>query len=245
MSYVVSSLASHSRESHPENVSRSRRGKHYTAAIVSNNRGAEDAFRVRYASYLDYGLISQNPERMFRDEFDDLSNTTTIVVYENDTAVGSVRVCFISRNVRDAPAHHAFPREIDAILGAARSDAAFDVVEITRLVRSPACADNQGLVFLLYKLAGYLALSRDVQTVVSSVRNCHIPFYQRLGFRTLAGPMPYPGLNCPMHLLRCGRGRYDQVRAGFPLMDPDAAPSGAYEGFACGRTIAVPIITAN
>ena len=243
MSYIVPDFTSVVTVPRTRTVFHLNRKKQYTATIVCNKRTAEDAFRLRYASYFDGGFIDENPKGSFSDEFDELANATTVVVYENDVPVGSVRVCFLSRAVRQAPAHRAFPGEIDAILAeVARSEQAFDVVEITRLVRSPACIDNQGLVFLLYKLAGYLGLSRDVQAVVSSVRACHMPFYRRLGFQVVSGPMPYPGLNCPMHLLQCGRSRYDQARAAFALMDPDASPPGTFDGFLSGRTIATPML---
>ncbi len=218
------------------------RDKTYTAVVALDDAARRDAFALRHTSYLDSGFIEPRPGSLFRDEFDDLDNAATIVVYDDGRAVASVRVCFMSRTLRDAPAHHAFPDEVDAILSdVPRSRKGVELAEITRLVRSPDTANNQGLVFLLYRLAGDLVLKNDVQVILSSVRRNHMPFYHRIGFMDVVGPKAYPGLNCPMHLLKCSRAEYDRVRAAFPLMNPAATPQGTFDGFESGRTIAMPL----
>ncbi len=120
--------------------------------------------------------------------------------------------------------------------------AGMDVAEITRLVRSPDAANNQGLVFLLYRLAGDLVIKNDIRVILSSVRRNHMPFYRRIGFVDVAGPRAYPGLNCPMHLLSCSRTEYDRVRMAFPLMNPAASPTGTFDGFENGRAVSMPLI---
>ena len=242
MDQIVSESALQSTETIRWKVARRSRAKQYTASVALDERDLADAFRVRYASYLDSGFIKPNPERMFSDGFDGAANTTTIVMHEGDRPVASVRVCFMSRSVRHAPAHQAFPDEVDAILTSVPpSQKAYDVAEITRLVRSPECANNQGLVFLLYRIAALFILRHDVHAVLSSVRQNHVAFYNRLGFRAVAGPRAYPGLNCPMHLMQCPRSAYDQVRTAFPLIDPDATPPGTFDGFLSGHPIVMPL----
>lgn len=227
------------------NVTSRSRGRVYTAVVALDANVRRDAYALRHSSYLDSGFIEPRAGGLFRDEFDDLDNAATIVVYHDERPVASVRVCFMSRTVREAPAHHAFPDEVDAILTAASpSLTGVKVAEITRLVRSPEEANNQGLVFLLYRLAGGLAIKDDVRVILSSVRRNHIPFYRRIGFVDVVGPRAYPGLNCPMHLLKCSRAEYDRVRAAFPLMNPDAAPQGTFDGFESGRTIVLPLAPA-
>ena len=224
------------------NVSQRSRRKNYFASLAQSEVALADAFRVRYASYIDSGFIEPNPEKMFSDCFDGAPNATTVLVYDGYNPVASVRVCFMSRSIRNAPAHHAFPAEVDEILaGLPPSKGQYDVAEITRLVRSPECANNQGLVFLLYRIAALFILRHDVHLVLSSVRQNHVAFYNRLGFTRVAGPRAYPGLNCPMHLMQCPRSAYDQVRAAFPLIDPDAAPPGTFDGFLSGRSVVMPL----
>lgn len=66
-------------------------------------------------------------------------------------------------------------------------------------------------------------------------------FYRRLQYRVVAGPRSYPGLTCPMHLLACSRGDYDDVRGQFPLMDPDAFPCDDVPGFLAGQVMTTQI----
>jgi hypothetical protein len=224
------------------NVASKSHAKQYSAVVALDAAVRQDAFALRHSSYLDSGFIEPRAGGLFHDEFDELDNSATIVVYDDSRPVASVRVCLMSRTVREAPAHHAFRDEVDAILTTtAPGVTGIKVAEITRLVRSPDEANNQGLVFLLYRLAGGLAIKDDVRMILSSVRRNHIPFYRRIGFVDVVGPKAYPGLNCPMHLLKCSRADYDRVRAGFPLMDPDASPQGTFDGFESGRTIVLPL----
>ena len=44
-----------------------------------------------------------------------------------------------------------------------------------------------------------------------------------------------------MQLMQCPRSAYDQVRAAFPLIDPDAAPEGTFDGFLDGQPIVMPL----
>jgi hypothetical protein len=224
------------------NVGSSQRRKTYSAVVATEETSYRDVFSLRHASYLDSGFIDPQPGALFSDAFDHLPNSSTIIVYEESRPVASVRVCFLSSQDRNAPVAHAFPAEVEAILSeTAPGRAGITAAEITRLVRSPDSANNQGLVFLLYRLAGHLVLRADVQMILSSVRRNHMPFYRRLGFIHVAGPSAYPGLSCPMSLMKCPRSEYDQARNAFPLMNPEAAPPGAFDGFATGTAIAMPL----
>jgi hypothetical protein len=224
------------------NVALNSLGRIYTAVVANTDDIFRDAFALRYESYFESGFVEANPAKSFQDEFDYLPNSTVIVVYENDHPVASVRVCFASRRQRNFPAYHAFKHEVDAMLQQieqCQSD--FEVAEITRLVRSPGSANNQGLVFLLYRLAGHLVLKNDIQAILCSVRRNHVGFYHRLGFVNVAGPSDYPGLTCQMHLLSCTRTSYDATRRAFSLMNPEVAPAGTFDGFASGRPISMPL----
>lgn len=139
-----------------------RRGE-YTARLALDHGTKQDAYRLRYDSYLDSGFIEPNEAKTFSDKFDTLENSTTIVVYAEGQPIASVRACFLSRSADiTSPAKETYPQELESILGdSTPNQSALEGVEITRLVRSPAAANNQGLIFLLYRLAGHLALLND------------------------------------------------------------------------------------
>lgn len=214
----------------------------YRAIVARDHQARHDAYALRYASYLDGGFIASKPERLFRDHYDDLPNADTIIVYESLRPVASVRVCFLSDRDPRSPARDAFPQALKVTLeNTTARKTETKAAEITRLVRSPDSGNNQGLVFLLYRLAGHLVLRRDVQVILSSVRSNHVPFYRRLGFFKVGEPRAYPGLSCPMSLLQCSRAAYDRTRAGFELIDPEATPPGVFDGFEHGRVITMPL----
>ena len=215
----------------------------YTARLASDEATQRDIYSLRYVCYLDGGFIAPNKDGMFSDKYDLQPNTQTVAVYQDDELVASVRVCFLSLfHPTPAPVRDTFPDQLDGLLSQCRRSAqGMEAVEITRLVRSPRFANDQGLVFVLYRLAGLLGIQRDVRMILSCVRQNHVAFYRRLRYCEIAGPRSYPGLRCPMHLLACTREDYDAVRGRFPLMDPDAFPGDDVAGFLAGRSMTTRI----
>ena len=215
----------------------------YTARLAWDAATRRDAYSLRYLCYLDGGFIAPNQNRLFSDQFDRLPNTETVVVYQDDEPIASVRVCFLSLfHPTPAPVRDTFSDQLDALLAPCRRSVhGMEAVEITRLVRSPRFANNQGLVFALYRLAGLLGIQRDIRLILSCVRSNHVLFYRRLRYSVIAGPRSYPGLTCPMHLLACSREDYDNVRCQFPLMDPDAFPGDDVSGFLAGQVMTTQI----
>lgn len=216
----------------------------YTARIACDGRARQDAFRVRYASYRDGDFIEPNPRQTFQDHYDDSPTATSLVVYRRERPVASVRVCLLTAPAPGvAPAADTFGAEVAALLAHTPAGATgVRAAEINRLVRSPEVANDQGLVFLLFRLAGQILLANDVRLVLSCVRQNHVSFYRRLRFREVAGPRLYPGLRCPMHLMAGSRADYDVVRAVFPLMNPEALPGRAAREFLRGEAIAVSLL---
>ena len=215
----------------------------YVARRALDAQTRRDAYDVRHRSYLSSGYIDPRPNRLFSDHYDSLPSSHTMVVYQHEEAVAAVRVCFLSLGSLSAsPAGVTFPEEVAGLLAdLPRRGGRPQGAEITRLVRSPAAENNQGLVFLLLRLAGYLALQEDVPLLMSCVRQNHVPFYRRIGCRTASGLRPYPGLKCPMQLLACPRENYDEACAAFPIMNPFAGPAGGFDGFLEGKSVIMPL----
>lgn len=196
-----------------------------------------DAFALRHRSYLASNYIEPREDGLFSDGFDSLPSAHTAVVYQDGRAVAAVRVCFLSSDtLNTAPAGVTFPDEVAALLAPLpRYPGKAQACEITRLVRSPAAENNQGLVFLLLRLAGYMGLQENVSLIMSCVRQNHVPFYRRLGLIPAGDLRPYPGLSCPMQLLAYPRENYDNARQRFPIMDPCKAPADDFHDFMAGR----------
>jgi hypothetical protein len=226
------------------NVASRNSDKTYVVRRALDADTKRDAYALRHASYLASNYIDARPNGLFSDRFDHLPSSHTTVIYQDERAVGAVRVCFLSSdNLDAAPAGVTFPDEVARLLkGVPRRKGRPQAAEITRLVRSPAAENNQGLVFLLLRVAGYLAVQEEVPLLMSCVRQNHVPFYRRIGCLTASGPRPYPGLKCPMQLLACPRANYDEACAAFPIMDPFFGPPDSFDGFMAGRSVRMPLI---
>ena len=211
----------------------------YTARLASDEATRLDAFRLRYDSYVDAGHLDPNPGREFRDRYDLLPNSRTVVLYDGACAVGSVRVCLLGRPGLVSPASETFPAELSRVLASAGDGGM--AAEITRLVRSPAAADDQALVLLLYRVASFISHAERVRIALACVRRHHAPFYRRLGFTTVSEPKPYPGLTCPMALMACDLASHARGLACFPLVDPFAPGCDPLDGLLEGEPVLVSL----
>jgi hypothetical protein len=216
----------------------------YFARLALDPRTRQDVYRLRYDSYLASGFIEANETKQFWDIYDDLPNCESIVLYDQAGPVASVRTCTLALGSRQrSPVMDTYPEQVTALLSAqATTGFGGRGIETTRLVRSPAAENNQGLVFLLYRLAGYIGMMAHTQVLLACVRQNHAPFYRRLGYEPVTEPRPYPGLKCPMLLMSCTRQRYDEIRGAFPLIDPYAGGAETLDGFLSGETVPVSLV---
>jgi hypothetical protein len=216
----------------------------YSARLALDPQTRHDAFRLRYDSYLSSGYIEPNEARLFQDAYDELPNCQTIVIYDDGVPAASVRTCTLAfGSGQRSPAADTFPEEVRQLLSQQSSiGVGGRGIETTRLVRSPAAENNQGLVFLLYRMAGYVGMTAHTQILFACVRRNHAPFYRRLGYSPVTEPRPYPGLNCPMQLMSCTRERYDEIRTAFPVIDPYAGTTGPLDGFLSGESVSLALV---
>ena len=217
----------------------------FSAQLAVTDSVRRKAYRLRYQSYLASGFIQANPTGLFQDEFDELPNSKTILIYSDGRPIGSARTCFLSKDGSlTSPARKAFPDEVDRVLRSVPDSATGPQgVEICRLVRSPEAANNQGVVFLLYRLAqDYLAKLGDIRVAISCVRQNHANFYKRLGFTAESEPRPYPGLNCQMQMLACPVQAWDAICSQFPIVSSEASRVDAYDGFLDGKEISISLL---
>ena len=226
------------------NVGVGHRAGEYTARLALDGKTQRDAFALRYRSYLNSGFIEQNLTELFMDRFDNFANSETVVIYQDERPVASIRLCYLSQSQpTTSPARETFPAEVDQLLcQTLPSKHSYEAVELTRLVRCPSAANNQGLVFLLLRVAGYLALQRDFKLILSCVRQHHVAFYKRLRFKAVTDLRPYPGLNCPMQMLTCSRLDYDEARMAFSIIDPDATSAGVLAGLLTGEVVSLTLV---
>jgi hypothetical protein len=225
------------------NVANRNLDRTYIVRRALDTKTRRDAYELRHNSYLNSGYLDPRPDGLFSDSFDLLASSHTAVVYEGERPVASVRVCFLSSDdIAAAPAGLTYPKEVSSLLaGLPRHPGKPQAVEVNRLVRSPAAENDQGLVFLLLRVAGYFALLEEVPLMVCCVRQNHVLFYRRIGCYKVGDLRPYHGVKFSTELLACPRKNYDEARATFPILDPSAGPPDSFAGFMSGHPVRMPL----
>jgi hypothetical protein len=211
----------------------------FYARLTTDVQTKKDAYKLRHLCYHSSGYIDACENGEFSDPYDNISSSKTIVIYDNGQPVASIRVCCMDLSspdptAKDLPLAHVFPDEFACLLGPhARA------IELNRLVRHPAHAQSQGLVFILFRMADFVIRQHDPDFVASCVRSNHVGFYRRLRFEHIAGPKKYTGLSFMTNFLACQRASYEVVRRVIPVLRISSAACKLYEGLLHGETVPV------
>lgn len=189
-----------------------------TARLASTEDVMREAYAIRYKSYHHHGYLENNELEEFRDEFDQLDTSRTVVVYQDRIPVGSVRVCLYDRSLEQTgrhsiPAMCVFPDVLDQIISENQSRVPLGrAAEICRLVADPAFESNTEIVFALFRMAKYLIKYFYSDMVIFAARSNHAPFYRRLGFRKMCEPRDYNQLNFRTALLLGVETEYEPIQ---------------------------------
>lgn len=213
------------------------RGLH--ARLALDRQTKKDAFKLRHLCYHSNGYIDARPNGEFSDPYDAMPSNTTVVLYKEARAVASVRVCVMdptssNPNARDLPVAHVFPNEFAGLLKPAER-----AVEINRLVCHPEQSHNQGLVFILFRMAGYMIQQHVPDLITSCVRSNHVSFYKRLRFETIGDPKEYTGLKFMTSFLICRRESYDRMSKAIPALSISPTALAGYSGLLRGESVPV------
>ena len=240
---VGSVLAGHADLRETEHLGRRKRNPErkigFEARIAQDPQTRRDAYRLRHLCYASKGYIDPRSNGQFSDEYDASPENTSVVIYEDGQAVGSVRVCTMnnarhSHGARDLPVASVFPEDMEGVLSPDRS-----AVEINRLVCHPSHPQAQGLVFVLIRMADYVIRRHDPDLIASCVRTNHVPFYKRLRFEQVAGPRLYTGLKFMTNFMVLQRERCDMVRRIVPVLRISPGTATVYENLWFGESVPV------
>ena len=190
-------------------------GKEYEARLATDATTMDDAYRLRYRSYLSQGHIAPNGTGSFKDAYDDLPTARTVVVYQEGRAVGSVRTCMIRPGTATtSPGRDNYRVEVDALMDACRPQVrGFEGVEVNRLVRAPESADDQGLVFTLLRLAGQLGPVRRLPDGDQLRQAAPPAALQAAAIRGSRGSQALPGTDVPDGAAEAAQGGVGGRRA--------------------------------
>jgi hypothetical protein len=216
-----------------------------TARLALDTQTRTDAFALRHKSYLAGDYIDRRPGDLFSDPNDDMPNTKTLVVYKDEEAIASVRMCILDTNPAlqgwdDIPVAHVFPEEVDSLMAAANVDGKpVKAIEINRLVRHPDHMKDAELVFTLFRFVSFMVTYEKSDMTISCVRRNHMPFYKRFKFEHIAGPRSYPELKFETNLMVCPKSSYESLRNSVAMFNPKNVPADTYAGLFQGETVPV------
>lgn len=166
--------------------------------LATDDTELDHVFRLRYACYHRSGAIAERSDERFRDRYDDLPNHFSFLMRtENPEQEATVRISVVrpDRSWNDSPSRSVFG---DHPAFAALAHGGF--VEASRL-----CFGQRASRDCFHRLVAHLAAMADFHqaaSVVACPREEHSGIYQRMfGFRPLAEPRPYFGVNFQTGLL--------------------------------------------
>ena len=159
-------------------------------------------YALRYRAFIDTGVITPRPDRLFSDNYDELASSYSIGAFRNGVCAGSFRLTFGSGTAgsNTMPCQSVFEE-----VGALQADGYTSLVEFTRMVVAPEITNTS------FRATLYAALVRAGLIVAHAARadygliSVHpgmVRFYASMcGFRSLARSESYPGINAPAVLM--------------------------------------------
>ncbi|MDR3475608.1 MAG: acyl-homoserine-lactone synthase [Devosia sp.] len=157
----------------------------------------DPVYRLRYEAYRREEFIAENPDRVVRDEFDDLPNAYTYGVYIDDRLVSSVRFHHVTPAYRMSPSYSVFTDVLEPIL-----DKGYTILDPGRFtVDYESSLAFPALPFLTLRIPTMAVWHFSVKYCLNSVRPEHGAFYRRVFHSTkFAEARYYHGLSFPMVL---------------------------------------------
>jgi hypothetical protein len=213
--------------------------------IAASPHQRDIVYKLRHDSYAAQGFIDPRPTGMFADEYDEMANSLSVLIYRHGEPVASVRASIYDRlsgdqEFCDIPAMSSFKNEINNLTlnyrGVGRPGRA---IEMTRLVTQAGMEFDLDLLYSLFRITYYIVIFFNSDMILSGVRAHHIPFYRRLGFREITEPRQYPKLKFLVSLMACLSHSYKHVETTVPIIDYTSKHDRVCQEFFAGERVRV------
>jgi len=160
----------------------------------------DPVYRLRYEAYRREAFVSENPQQIVRDEFDDLPNVQCFGIYIDNRLVSSVRFHLLTRDYRNSLSYSIFSDVLDPLLDA--GNVILDPGRFTADYESSLA--YPALPFLTLRIATIAVQHYAADFVLNAVRSEHGAFYRRV-FRSfvMSEARHYKGLSFPIVLYAC------------------------------------------
>lgn len=171
----------------------------FTYELCNDNSGLEKVGKLRYECYLSVNAIKENSEKIFLDEYDKLPNSKSVLIYENEKIVSSLRACIYHPEMQytQTPSIGAYKEEVRYHLGLDKV-----IVDSNRFVIDSDKVDSKTFFKLPFRFMVLNLQKYDSDYLVTAVRKKHAPLYQRyLMMEPISKEKKFPGIDCEMLLL--------------------------------------------
>lgn len=216
------------------------------ARVAYSPEVMQQAWSLRYECYSHHGFLAPNADRIFKDEYDLLETSKTIVIYKSGVPVASVRVCLHdpvaeAGGTRTMPVMESFADVIPDIAdGVVIPNQQKRVVEVLRLVSLPSLEKNIEIIFALFRMAKYLTKYFESDILFCAVRNNHVGIYRRIGFHKVAEPRHYYSKLSFQTALMMGVERdYEKVQEKIPFLRRVSKNDQTYQRLIAGDLVPV------
>lgn len=157
----------------------------------------EAIYRLRYKAYRTSGFVSESPERITTDAFDDASNSYRFGVWIDNALVSTVRIHHVTRAEPYSPILGAFGDILKP-----RLERGETFVNPTLLAADPYYATiYRALPYVTLRIAVLANTYFDTTSCTCVIREEHTAFYRRVfGSVQVGEPRAYPPFNVPVML---------------------------------------------
>ena len=168
--------------------------------ICINESLKNDAYSVRYHSYVSVKFITENDSGLFIDQFDHLANNFTFLLKKEQKPVATLRASVYRKQLNwlGMPClSEGFDNEINEL-----ADKFDYIIEVNRLAVLPGQGDFNAVAPLaLFTNMILMQRAFPNAAMVCAASSSHKRFYQRLGMKQLCDVAPRPNAEIPLTLM--------------------------------------------
>lgn len=160
----------------------------FTAEMCTEAESLQAAYHLRYRAYRHADSIPPNDAQIFKDAYDDQSNSKTFLIWYDNKAIASLRICIWSAAYawQATEMIHFYPSDIQRHIGLDQP-----MQESCRFVVDPEIKGRTSLhaQLLMFRIHAIVSKVEGSKFILTGVRKKHTPFYQRmLSFQPLSEP---------------------------------------------------------
>jgi len=165
---------------------------------IASTKELNDIYKLRYEAYLSEDAILPDEKAFFLDKYDSSSNSINHTAYMNNDLIGSIRGCYYdpSNPNKNIPAFEIFKSEIEREIGLDSK-----IFESCRFVVKPSARRLFHINLALIKTNCIFSYAFNCKHTLTAVRENHVGFYEKMGFKRSSKSKTYPGLKVQMVLL--------------------------------------------